>query len=589
MVTFADPAALWALLLPAGAAVLAVLRHRRRLLEQRRLASPAVWKRVMGGAPATGLSRLLAWTGAAAMVVLALARPQWGEVPAEESVRTRDLVVAFDVSDSMLCPDQRPTRLGRGLEVLGQALPALEGNRLGVVVFAGEAYPLVPLTTDLAAVATFLDGVQPGMVGLPGSNIEAAVAAALRLLPAEGEGRVVVLVTDGENLQGDVAAAARALRAAGVSVLGIVAGTSSGGPIPMPSGDGGVRYKRDAEGQPVVTRAHPETLRQLVGDARGTVLELGDRELVRHLVAAVEELRTRELEATRTVQRVERFPIFLAAAAALLVAGFALSPWRRAVLAGLLAAAFVPAMASAQTAGGGAAPPSAGGRPAGGSAAAAPPGASVQPPAVAEPVSAPWWQRVIPGGSRRLARSGVASWRAGDTESAARDFGAAAALAPDQPERLYDLGTALSARGQGETADPLFERAHAGGVKDAAYNGGTSSLLAGRGDRAVQWLRKALLEAPDQPDAKRNYELALRLLEQQQQQQDQQQQQQQQPQDQQQPTPTPTPSSSPSGAPPTPTPAGQEALLAALDRAEAQARQQMRSPTPQARTVDKDW
>ncbi|PWB76217.1 MAG: hypothetical protein C3F15_05725 [Holophagae bacterium] len=572
MVSFAQPAALWALLLPAGAAVAVVLRHRRRLLQQRRLASPAVWKRVMGGAPATGLYRLLAWAGAAAMVALALARPQWGELPGEESVRTRDLVVAVDVSDSMLCPDQRPTRLARGLEVLNQALPALEGNRLGVVVFAGEAYPLVPLTTDLSAVGTFLDGVEPGMVGLPGSNIEGAVAAALRLLPPEGEGRVVVLITDGENLQGDVPAAAGALRQGGVGVLGIVAGTERGGPIPMPSPDGSVRYKRDAEGQPVVTRAHPETLRQLVGDARGVVLELGDREVVRRLVAAVEELRTRELEATRTVQRVERFPLFLAAAAALLATGFALSPWRRVALAALLVVACLPVVASAQASGGSAAPPSA--------------NASSQPPP-ATPVVPPWWQRVVPGGSRRLARSGVASWRAGDTESAARDFAAAAALDPDQPDRLYDLGTALSASGQGQAADPLFERAHAGGVKDAAYNGGTSSLLAGRGERALQWLRQALLAAPDQADAKRNYELALRLLEEQKQQQQQQQQQQQdQPQ---QPTPTPTPGAAPSGAEPTPTPPGQDALFSALDRAEAEARQEMRSPTPRARTVDKDW
>jgi tetratricopeptide (TPR) repeat protein len=315
----------------------------------------------------------------------------------------------------------------------------------------------------------------------------------------------------------------------------------------MPSADGSVRYKRDAEGPPVVTRAHPETLRQLVGDARGVVLELGDREVVRRLVTAVEELRTRELEATRTVQRVERFPLFLTAAAALLATGFALSPWRRVALAALLAVACLPVVASAQASGGSAGPP--------------PASASVQPPPAATPVAPPWWQRVVPGGSRRLARSGVASWRAGDAETAARDFAAAAALAPDQPDRLYDLGTALSASGQGEAADPLFERAHAGGVKDAAYNGGTSSLLAGRGERALQWLRQALLAAPDQADAKRNYELALRLLEEQKQQQQQQQQQQQdQPQ---QPTPTPTPGAAPSGAEPT--------------------------PTPRARTVEKDW
>jgi tetratricopeptide (TPR) repeat protein len=240
--------------------------------------------------------------------------------------------------------------------------------------------------------------------------------------------------------------------------------------------------------------------------------------------------------------------------------------------------------------------PSLAGAHAGGSPGTPPPAGAAAKPAVVEgPESVPWWQRLIPGGSRRLARSGLASWRAGDTEAAAQDFAAAAALDPERPERLYDLGTALASRSQGEAADQLFERAHAAGVKDAAYNGGTSSLLGGRGERAVQWLREALLAAPEQPDAKRNYELALRLLEQQQKQQQQQQQEQQEQQQQQdeqkgqQPTPTPTPSSAPSGAEPTPTPQGQEALFSALDRAEAQARQAMRSPTPHARTVEKDW
>jgi Ca-activated chloride channel family protein len=277
VVSFASPDALWLLVVPAVAAVLAARRHRQRVRQQRRLASPAVWDRVMGGAPATGLVRMLAWCAAGAMIALALARPQWGELPAEESVRTRDLVVAVDVSDSMLCPDLRPHRLARALEVIRQVLPGLEGNRVGVVIFAGEAYPLVPLTTDLSAVGVFLDGIHPGMVGRPGSNLEAAAAASLRLMRDDGEGRVVILMTDGENLQGDVSAAARELREAGVGVLAVVAGTPEGGPIPVPSAEGSVQYKRDAGGQPVVTRARPEVLAEIAGEAGGTVLELSEQ------------------------------------------------------------------------------------------------------------------------------------------------------------------------------------------------------------------------------------------------------------------------------------------------------------------------
>jgi len=111
VVSFAEPTRLALLAVPAVAAMLAYFRHRRRLRQQRRLASPGVWQRLLGGVPSTGWIRLLAWCGAAALMVLAVARPQWGELPAEETIRTRDLVVALDVSDSMLCPDLRAKRM----------------------------------------------------------------------------------------------------------------------------------------------------------------------------------------------------------------------------------------------------------------------------------------------------------------------------------------------------------------------------------------------------------------------------------------------------------------------------------------------
>ena len=577
MVSFAEPAALWLLVAPALASGVAVWRHRRRIAQQRRLASPGVWRRLMGGTPATGLLRMLAWCGAAALVVVALARPQWGELPTEESVRTRDLVVALDVSDSMLCPDLRPSRLARSLEVLVRALPGFEGNRVGIVVFAGEAYPLVPVTTDLNAVAAFLDGVQPQMVALPGSNLERAADAALRLLPSEGEGRVVVLITDGENLQGDVSAAAERLRQAGVGVLAVVAGTAGGGPIPILAADGRIQYKRDAQGQPVVTRAQPEVLQELAAAVDGEVLQLTGGRVVPELIDSVNRLRTREVEATRTVQRVERFPVFLLAAAVALGLGFALSPWRRMAAATALVAVTLAMPALAQEA-----EPT--------PAAPAPSEAEHQggTPAVS------WWQRLIPGGSRRLARAGAGHWRDGDLPRAAEDFAGAATLDPDNLERLYDLGTTLAAAGDLESANPLLAQAHEGGIADAAYNGGTASLIQRQAGPAVQWLRQALLDDPDDVDAKRNYELALQLQQQQQQQQQEQDQKQDQDQEQsedqeQQPSPTPTPSESPAGAPPTPTPDPSEALFAALDREEAEAREQMRSPTPQASTVERDW
>jgi len=585
VVTFAEPSRLVLLAAPAIAGLLAYYRHRRRLRQQRRLASPGVWRRLLGGIPSTGWLRMLAWCGAAALVVIAVARPQWGELPAEETIRTRDLVVALDVSDSMLCADLRPSRLTRSIESLIRLLPEIEGNRVAVVVFAGEAYALLPLTTDLGAVAVFLEGVQPGMVSLPGSNLERAVESSLKLLPEEGVGRVLLLFTDGENLQGDVETATTALSEASVGVIGVVAGTERGGPIPEFDGRGGVHYKRDSDGQPVVTRAHKEVLEGIADAASGEVVTLGDAGVVGEIAAAVERLRTREVEATQSVRRIERFPVFLAAAAALLMGGFALSPWRRVAAAVLLIGLIVPGVFAQQ-----------GASPAGSAPRVKGPPATAEAEDAALPAPS-WWQRLIPGGSRRLARRGADRWQASDLEGATAAFAGAAELDPERPERLYDLGTAFAAGSNLELAAPLLEAADQNGVPGAAYNSGTAALEGAQAEAALQWLRRALLADSSDVEAKHNYELALRMREeqQQQQQQDDQQQQQEENQDQQQeddqqddqqPTPTPSPGQ---GAMPTPTPNPNQPVYAALERAEAEAREAMRSPTPQPGKVEKDW
>jgi len=331
-----------------------------------------------------------------------------------------------------------------------------------------------------------------------------------------------------------------------------------------------------------VTKGRPDVLKAIAAEAGGEVLDLGDQGVVPKLAGAIDSLRTREIEASRTVQRVERFPVFLGLAALLLVAGFSLTPWRRLAVATLLMVVCVPGPVFGQQ----------------GQDQAEEPPAPVEAPTQETGIpSAPWWQRLIPGGGRRLARSGASNLEAGDLENAVRDFAAAAALDPDQPDRLFDLGTALAAAGQVEPADQLLQRAHEAGVNGAAYNGGTASLGVGQAQRAVEMLREALLATPEDPDVKRNYELALRQLEEQQEQQEQEEQQdeqqqdqeQQENQDQQQPTPTPTPGPGQQGAAPTPTPQN-EPLYSALDRAEADAREAMKSPTPQSSAVvEKDW
>ncbi len=562
MVRCADPVRLVLLVLPALGALAAWLRHRRRRFMQQRLASPSVWRQVMGGVPATGLGRMVSWCVAAACIVLALARPQWGERPRQVEMRTRDIVCAIDVSASMRCQDVHPSRLAQGLALIRHALPDLDGNRIGVVTFAGDAYPLVPLTTDLDAVGTFLEAVEPGSIALPGSNIERAADAGIELLPPAGSGRVLVLVTDGENLQGHLDAAAKRLKAAGVKVLGIVVGTKAGGPIPVPGPDGSIRYKRTRDGQLVITHAHRETLMKLASATGGSVFVAGQVGTPRALADAIAKLQSRKMGVTRARRLVERFPIFLGAAAFFLALGFVLSPWRKAVVlvaiisllptTVLLARPITPQRPARQ---------------------------SRQAPAVS------WWQRWLPGGSRRLARAGLSAWKRHELSKAAKAFAQAASLDPKNPARLYDLGTVLAARGDLAHAAPLLGTAAQAGLHGAEYNLGTAALEHHQVKAAVRFLRSALLERPHDPKVKRNYELALKMLKKQ--------------RTKKAKNNTPKHKNTARRSRPKRRPRPQvhqhpermpvNPVFGALERAEEQARKELRRPKPKPVTVEKDW
>jgi len=242
-------------------------------------------------------------------------------------------------------------------------------------------------------------------------------------------------------------------------------------------------------------------------------------------------------------------------------------------------------------------------------AAAAGAAAEAAEPEVLEPEDPSWWQRLIPGGSRRLARGGLSRWNDGKLEDAATRFYGAWKLDRENETREYDLGTALAATGRLEQAAPLLEHAHESGVGEAAFNLGTAALQQGQGQQAVQWLREALISSPKDEDVRRNYELALRLMEQQRQKDQQNDQDQNQEKDDQEkkdedkqdqdkddkdkqgdsPTPTPQPAGASAQPTPTPTPSPESALYAALERAEAQARKDLQTPTPQSTKVEKDW
>ena len=213
-------------------------------------------------------------TAGIALLVLALAGPQVGTRLREVNREGIDLVIALDVSLSMMAEDVAPNRLGRARNEIKKLLSELRGDRIGLVIFAGDAFVQCPLTTDYSAVRLFLDVANPDLLPTPGTNFEAALDMALQAFEAPDDNpdpdavrsRALLIVSDGENHEANVEEVLTRARSENVAVYTAGVGEITGGPIPLyvngqPSG-----FKRDLAGEIVQTRLEEEALKQLASD-----------------------------------------------------------------------------------------------------------------------------------------------------------------------------------------------------------------------------------------------------------------------------------------------------------------------------------
>ncbi len=263
---FAAPGYLWWLLaLPLLAVQLALeLRRRERALlafgdrhlVRRLAASASTERRVIK----SGLV-----LGAAFFLVLALARPQWGAKLESVSRRGIDVIVAVDTSLSMLAEDVKPNRLAQARGALSSLIDHLEGDRIGIVAFAGAAYVACPLTLDYGAASMFVDVLDTDLVPIRGTAIAEAIRVATRgFQSAERRYKVLILITDGEDHEGDVESAARAAATEGVVIYAVGVGSPSGEPIPLRNARGDVLgYKEDEDRRKVTSRLGESALESI--------------------------------------------------------------------------------------------------------------------------------------------------------------------------------------------------------------------------------------------------------------------------------------------------------------------------------------
>lgn len=276
-------------LLAAGGGVLAWWARRRRV------AATFAWSPTLG-AQAARRGRAAPWAMGVAVLgaALAVAGPRGGRTTVTTEARALSLVISADISRSMLAEDAEPSRLGRAKREARRLVQDLDGDRMGLIAFAGRSYILTPLTVDGGAVSLYLDGLDPDLASEGGTDLAATLKQGLELLEATAEisDRVLVVFTDGEthDSMSDVEAAARAIRKAGVRLILVGEGTSVPVKIPIRDPAGRlIEYKLDQDGQVVETSLRESVLRATAEAAGGTVVpaSLTDQAgAVRELVAA---------------------------------------------------------------------------------------------------------------------------------------------------------------------------------------------------------------------------------------------------------------------------------------------------------------
>lgn len=259
---------------------------------------------------------------AIALALVALARPRWGYTWEEVKRKGVEIVVAIDVSQSMMARDVDPNRLERAKREVTDLVRMLEGDKVGLVAFAGSSFIQCPLTLDYGAFSLFLDALGPDLIPVPGTALAEALRTSLAAFDkGANTSRAVILITDGEDHEGSAVKVAEEAKAQGVKVFTIGIGKREGAPIPSEDASGG--FKKDSNGGVVLSKLDENTLEKIALTTGGTYVhsETGDADLKTvYLQGIRREMEGREFSSTRIQKWKERFQWPLLAALLCLIA-----------------------------------------------------------------------------------------------------------------------------------------------------------------------------------------------------------------------------------------------------------------------------
>ncbi len=258
-------------------------------------------------------TKFILWRLAAAFVICALINPQLGSKMTEAKVEGIEIMLAVDVSNSMLAEDVKPNRITAARRAIERFVDRLRGDRLGIVVFAGEAFVQLPITSDYGAAKLFLAAISPDIVPTQGTAIGAAIERCMESFDFSSTGRkAIIIISDGENHEDDALGAARKAADRGVIIHTIGVGSVKGQPIPEYKNGRRIGYRKDREGRTVITSLNEQMLRDIAEVGNGTYVKASAAELgLNTLLDELNELEKTELASVSFAEYEDRFPIFL--------------------------------------------------------------------------------------------------------------------------------------------------------------------------------------------------------------------------------------------------------------------------------------
>ena len=272
MFRFEDPQYLWLLVVvPVLYAVRFVSdRFRRRRI--RRFGDPALVAQLMPGVSVRrSVVKFVLLTTAIALVCVMLARPQMGSKISNEKRSGIETIICLDISNSMLAEDVVPSRLDKSKMLVENLVDHFNNDKIGLVVFAGEAFVQLPITSDYVAAKMFLQNITPSLISTQGTDIARAInLATASFTQQKNVGRAVILITDGEDHEGGAVEAAAAAKKKGINVFILGVGSVKGTPIPVGNGD----YMKDNTGNTVMSALNEQMCQQVARAGSGTYIHV---------------------------------------------------------------------------------------------------------------------------------------------------------------------------------------------------------------------------------------------------------------------------------------------------------------------------